>query len=1135
VSRVRKPPILDRLPPEKGVIQASAGTGKTYLLERIVIDLVLQGFRLEEILVVTFTEKATLELKARIRAMLERMAGLPGDYEEPGEPAWVIDPAGVRALQAALRGFERATIATIHGFCRRVLQECAFEGGALLRQELADGRALLGRAWREVVRRDGGEPALGAYLRELVGSGWSFENLEELLWSAHAERGLLLPEPGGDPEAVLAAYPDGWERRWPELDRTLAGLDLHPATRRALRSRLEGLFALMADRPTVHGAVSGWDFGYLEEQRILARGGAGHELFEWLAAFARAAGNPEALAVHRLLPRVRDRLRVIKDAEGRYDHDDTILQVQAALAGPRGADLAARLRERYRAALIDEFQDTDQAQWAIFRSLFGDPGHRLYVIGDPKQAIYGFRGGDLPTYRNAARALLGTDRPLELRDNHRSTRAVIAACNRIFTGGSRDPGTGLPVTAFFSDPDLYPPAAAVGCGKPRLATLQADGTEPAPVRVLRCATLDGGRRLWLQVARGLAREIKELVLGGLRFGDPEPAGPGQGLRPLHYGDVQVLVEKRRQGREIAEALAREGIPFSFFKQDGLLESPEALDLLDCLGAVLDPRDRTRLARALVTPLFGYGWSELEALADLAEDHPAVARLREWQALAQQRRFPQLFEAMLHGSGLIRRLRLALAGERSLTNFLHLTELLVRHARETAADLDDLVRLLKRWIAGTELPPGENGSIQRLEGERRAVQIMTMHQSKGLEAPIVALYGFTRPNTRTAVKLFHRDGRRCAYLGALPEAVKQEVDKERSEEAERLLYVALTRARAMLLLPCFVADRKGAPCHPGGHYAILNRRLREILEREADDGLFRVVPLAGPDAAVEAPEPAAELGGWTVPQPPGQPLPDYEAARRRARPPLTTSYTALHAFLHARKGGPEGGEEMVLDGEQEDAAAPPVPGELPRGARTGILLHRLLEQVDLAGAEGIPFEAWWADPARRAWIDQALAGAGLEAHQGPRAARMVYDALQVPLAGAPLGRHDHVLRELDFLARYLDTGGLFQGAMDVLSERDGRIQLVDWKSDALADYGGPALDARVRADYRVQVQIYLNVALDYFGVADEADYQRRFGALHYVFLRGLPGAGVWSWRPAWTDLLAWRRDLRALHDQVTAHD
>ncbi|MBP1627959.1 MAG: Exodeoxyribonuclease beta chain [Holophagaceae bacterium] len=1089
VVRYPKPALLAELPPRRGVIQASAGTGKTYTLERMVVDFLLQGIPLEQILVVTFTDKATLELKARVRSMLETLAEL--EAGEAPEPCWEIGPGQAKALSQALRAFDRATIATIHGFCRRVLQESAFEDGSLLRRELTDGRAILGQAWRELVRQN--EHA--AFLEEALCHGWSFEKIEKLLWSVYQERGRLVPGPEVDPGALLRDFDPAWEGCLEELQ----AAKVHGATRNAALKRWPLLVELMAGHPSPWDFDEAWDFDKFTELCRELDGEATGPLGRWLSDL-RALCQPEALLTHRLLGPLRARVQALKAEEGLYDHDDTVLLVREALRGPNGPALAARLRERYKVALIDEFQDTDQVQWEIFRTLFGAAPSRLYVIGDPKQAIYGFRGGDLATYEAAKAELTGGGEALELRDNFRSTPGVIDAYNHVLMG-------------FFADPGLYPEDRQVRCGKGGLRLETRSGEAVPPVRLLRLERLDGGKRLWRRIARHLAREIRDLIeTRGLRFGETE-------LRELHYGDVQVLVGKASEGRLVAEALASAGIPYAFFKQDALFESQEAEDLLDLLRAILEPRDRSCLARALLTPFFGYGLEDLDALPGMAEDHPAILRLLDWQRLARQRHFVRLFEAILQESGLLRRLRLQTASERALTNHQHLAELLTRAAREGSPDLEDLIRLFRRWQAGDEKPTGEDGDTQRLEGEKRAVQILTMHKSKGLEAPVVALFGFTQSGGGNLHR-YHEGLERRLYLGKPPAEIKARVEEEALEESRRLLYVALTRAKAHLLLPCFVVDKKtkeGGPDHPKGNYGVLNPRLRQILESDLRRE-FEVVEVTGERLEAADELPSLDLGDFEVPRPEPMESLDYEALRIAARPAFTTSFTALS---HGR-----GEEGLSLDGERERPTVSLPPGALPKGARTGQLIHELMEDVDLKSAEGVPFEDWW--PGRRPWVERALARHGMDLHHAEAAARMIHGGLCLDLEGAPLAEHDHALRELGFLSRFLDSEDLLTGAMDLIFERAGRIHLLDWKTNALPDYGPETLAACVAEDYLLQVKLYLYVLLAYFGIEDEAAYEARFGAVHYVFLRG-PGA--WSHRPAWAQVQAWREELSALHAEV----
>lgn len=1087
-----KPSILAELPPGRGVIQASAGTGKTYTLERMVVDFLLQGLPLDQILVVTFTDKATLELKARVRTMLETLVNL--EAGDAPEPCWELGPEQIKALGQALRAFDRATIATIHGFCRRVLQESAFDEGSLLRRELADGRAILGQAWRDLVRLQ----EYGAFLEKSLCHGWTFEKIEKLLWSVYQERGQLVPGPEADPEELLRAFDPGWEACIEELQ----AAKINGNARNAALKRWPTLVDLLASKPSPWDFDEAWDFDRFMELCLEVDGPATGPLGSWLASL-RAVCQSEALLTHHLLAPLRARIQAIKAEEGLYDHDDTVLLVRDALRGPNGPALAARLRERYRVALIDEFQDTDQVQWEIFRTLFGQAPSRLYVIGDPKQAIYGFRGGDLATYEAAKAELASGAQALELRDNFRSSQGVIDAYNHIFTG-------------FFRDPGLYPADRAVRCGNPRLRLETRTGEPVPPIRLLKLEKLDGGKWLWRRIARHLAREIKDLIeTRGLRFGETE-------LRELHYGDVQVLVGKASEGRMVAEALGAAGIPYAFFKQDALFESQEASDLMDLLQAILEPRDRSCLARAMLTPFFGYGWEDLDALPGMPEDHAIIQRLLEWQRLARQRRFVRLFEAISHESGLVRRLRLQSASERALTNHMHLAELLTRAAREGSPDLEDLIRLFRRWQSGQEKPAGEDGDTQRLEGEKRAVQILTMHKSKGLEAPVVALFGFTKPNNRTKLHRYHEGGGRCLYLGDPPAALEDQVKLELQEESQRLLYVALTRAKAHLLLPCFVVDKEtkkeGIKAqHPEGNYGVLNPRLRQILEGDPRPE-FEVVEVSGKRLEASDELPPVAFSGIEVTSPVlSEPL-DYIALRGAARPAFTTSFTAL-----IRGRGEEG---LSLDGERERPSVQLASGELPKGARTGQLIHGLMEEVELMSAQDCAFEEWWVG--RRSWIERALERHGMDPRHAEAAGRMVYGALRVALEGSPVSDHDQALRELGFLSRFVDSDDLLTGAMDLIFERAGRIHLLDWKTNALPDYGPEALAACVEEDYLLQVKLYLHVLLAYFGIEDAADYKARFGAVHYVFLRG---PGVWSCRPTWEQVLLWRGELTKLHAEV----
>ncbi len=1140
--RYPKPPLLEQLPPTHGVVQASAGTGKTYLLERLVVDLLLRGRRLEEILVVTFTEKATLELRARVRGLLETLVRLEATPAGAIEPMWELTAERRELLAVALRSCDRAAIATIHGFCRQVLQESAFESGNLFRQQLSDGRTLFSQAFRDFLRTGPEAHAAAELIRQAMGSeGWTFTRLEDLLWNAHRERGLLRPELADirDFEAQLRAFPVECLTQENHILEAMSRADLHPATRKAAASRLPGLLRLVATAPAPLAFLAAWDFDGVLKVCLAAPEGPARQLGEWLACARAQEVTTEAILVHGLLEPVRERLAELKAREGLFDFDDMVERVRAALHGRGQEDLVRKLRQRFKVALIDEFQDTDRAQWEIFRRIFLADGHQLYAIGDPKQAIYGFRGGDLTTYEQARQELGEGQAPLELDENFRSTQDIIAAYNHLLS--HQEP-------AFFTAPNSY--GTPVRCGRPQLALQDGAGLALKPVRVIQVPR-QGGLWVYRAIAHTLAAEIKELIQGGACLGDLDAlAEPAIAAKPgLRFSDVQVLTGKRSEGLLMAEALRDAGIPCAFFKQEGLFQSEEALDLLDVLRAVLHPGDRSRQARALLTPFFGYGLKDLEALPTVPEEHPALQRLAGWHRLGQERAFAALFDDLIHGSGLVARLRFSAQGDRALTNHLHLAEHLSAAARVRTQDTEDLVRLLQRWKDGEELPPGENGSVQRLEAEPDAVQILTMHQSKGLEAPVVALFGFTGPAAGQQVHRYHEGPDRCLWLGKPPETLKHQVEAETEQEAQRLLYVALTRAKARLLLPCFLPEPGVEKAwQPRGAYGALNPVLQAVVLNQERPGLFEAIPLRKSPEEIRAATTSMELSGWVLPEVPTAQRVDYEAPRHAARPLLTTSYTHL-----AHQLGERGDAGTAASLERSDGAEPPVsdppnadlPGvqaaatDLPGGTRTGLAMHALLEEVDLDELRRAPaFEAWWTE-GRKAWVRAILNHFDLGEDLAERAARRVFQAMHAPLPAAegkpaPLLAHapGRLLRELDFLSCFFETRDFLTGAMDVVFQREGLTYVLDWKNNLLGEYGVQALDDCVWGRYGLQVKLYTWVLLRWLRVDTAEAFAARFGGIHYVFLRGLPDAGVWFHRPTWAEVQVWKAELMDLHGEVT---
>jgi exodeoxyribonuclease V beta subunit len=652
---------LARLPRERSaVVEASAGTGKTFLIEHLVVDRLVRGeARLDEMLVVTFTEKAAAELQRRVRTLIRTVLDHQGPALADDAPLWEIDDRARGRLAAALLGVDAAPISTIHAFCQGVLTEHAFASGRPLLQQSVESRAAFSAAFAEVLREElAVDPAEAPYLAAYLaapGNRPKLVDLEKLLYDAHQLRahwGTTF-----DPARVTAAAL-AFARLDPAfIERTASALKGSPG--KAVRVRLPRLqeitrsFAADGDLARLLSALdvpfSGSDLLAFITERFKTG-----EVAALVAELAEAATPLETVVAQRFVPRVAARLQMRKRALGLFDFDDMLTLVAEALRGPVGGALIATLRARFKLAVVDEFQDTDPIQWEIFRAIFDDrAGRPLYLVGDPKQAIYGFRGADVATYTAACASVAVDGDTHHLNRNFRSSRAVIDAYNAIldqtafvpyFTGGVR-----------YDPPVVYGPTgtpAPLTAELPALVLLRVTATEEVeklPMRSVR----EG-------LARAVAGEIATLVA----------ATP-----PTRPSDIFVLTRTWREASAVAAALDALGLPAVISTQDNLYASPEARHLRDLLRAIADPRDPAKRLRAWLTPFFGLTLADLPAAAAADGDHPLYARLFAWHAAAAREPLGRLYARILTESGVVLRELFLGDGARRLVNIRHLCEVL----------------------------------------------------------------------------------------------------------------------------------------------------------------------------------------------------------------------------------------------------------------------------------------------------------------------------------------------------------------------------------------------------------------------------------------------------------------------------
>ena len=1079
-------------------VEASAGTGKTYLIERRVVDLVLRGgAAIDQILLVTFTEKATAELRRRVRALLRELATLVEDRAVPDEPAWTLDAAARRQLRAALAGFDQAGIHTIHGFCHRVLIDSAFDGARRFRETQIGTETALREALFDALRDQlAGSEVDGPLLEAWFGQKRTVDQLARRLSEITRLRGRMVQQyqPGAIREqlaAVAGFDPD-------EIGAALKRERVNAQTARAVAARIQLLGELAARAggglpPVLDelAAASGQLREYLERPQLAA---AAPDLAAAVAALDDAVVPLDAAIATRFLPVVGERLAVNKAERGQLDFGDMLEQVWRALEGPGGAELAARLRRRHPHALIDEFQDTDELQWSIFRRLYLEAPEgeaHLTVVGDPKQAIYGFRGADLATYLAAREEVLAGREPVRLEVSYRTNQRLLAGLDGIL-GGDRP---------FFSGGIEYRPLSA---GR-RAGFDGPDG--PAPLRLFDLGGLSGADERRAALAARISREIADLTAGEVA---PE--------------QIFVLTRTVRESREMAERLRADGIRCALYQQEGLLQSAEAAEVRDLFAAIAAPRDRSARLRAWQTRFFAVELGALEAVADAGDGHPLVERLFAWRELADRLDYERLLPRILRDSRLCERQLLLAASERALTNFLHLFELVLDEMLVDRCDVAELARRLGRWIVDTE--DSEERNVQRLESERDAVQIMTVHRAKGLEAEVVFLFGGDGQGRQGGARVYHVDQERRLFIGTpVPAAIKEAAAAEERGETERLLYVALTRAARRLYLPCWPAANGGKKLAE-----ILNGRVQHWLASGGQPGVVEVEAVAPPETRPEAEAARARaLAAWSPPalvEPALDPV--VVRALQAQRGTVSTSYTRLkQADAAALPGDP------YADDDDEVIDLAPADG-LPRGRRVGIFLHEVLEVLPLASiAEAADLASWSALPA----VDRAIRTAAVRHDLDPDQEawrRMLWDALVRPidLGGGDVvpgvGRALRQCREVEFVFPLIGADGreraLLRGAIDLVFEHRGRVFWLDWKSDALPDFAPDAVARHVGAEYALQADIYSLALARMLGIADQADHEARFGGLIYLFLRG---AASHVARPTHADLV---RIERALGDR-----
>ena len=1096
------------------LIEASAGTGKTYSIAILMLRLILeQRIAVKEVLMVTFTKAAVAELQDRIRLFIRKAfkASKGEEIDDQMIQRLVADAIGrenqeavCERLKAAVLLLDETAVMTIHSFCQQTLNEFAFETGQLFDAEtLKEPQALIieevNRFWRTEVVTIQKE-----LLTVMLNAGLSRTRIAEVVRSNFSGKAYISYDleqsyefSQNDQQTEWAALEtlvkdaktctDRWHQYIADHQAELAGLaggNRYAAT---------GLLPILDNPAAVLNFISGKRaVGYVQQLFGILIEACDEiaELDELVSAHGRRL---VAHIYHMAIRRITINIEAYKQRNSVLTFDDMIDNLHRAAALDDSGRLRTLLQQKYKAVFVDEFQDTDKLQYELFEQFFGE-GSILFYIGDPKQSIYAFRKADIQTYFKAGQAV---QNQYGMNTNYRSAPDVIAAMNIFFqpvpefdTFHFEEAAEGIkyiPVEAPTGIEDM-----GMYRGNDKLSPLVVYEATDQP-----------------SIAAATAQSILDLLSDATyRF---QKKGLNAAITP---GSIGVLVRSGYQGTMIKNELSRLGIPAVTIDEATVLDSEEANCISYLLNAFEDPA-RGNINKALLVPYTGIDREQLLTLDEdmLVEQFKSYGQLWETDGIyVTLTRFFKDYEV----KGRLMNDRYN-HGERALTNLIQLTEILHKVQTNKQFVNIELINWLRKALEGMEMDGDEYE--QRVESDEEAVKIVTIHKSKGLEYPIVyaPFLDLTVGDKRDFCSFRDRD--REEYLFALKEELspEQQADWELQQEQEnrRLLYVAVTRAVYQLFILKNTGGKKGLTSLDYFYNALKAAPVGELITFTDS-------------SAIPSNAPYNQVNEW-------KPLVRQEAAHFVLLEAnwRKLSYTYLSApHVHTLKSNTlapaDDYEEFIFK-------------QLPKGNITGNFLHYIFEHIDFTRADN--WEKTLAEAAARFLP-------GLGTNKMPLLLEMISHSLNArieiggnTIALGALGRHAKIsefefdfpvqefnARQLDALSTELmpiltangrDHSGIMNGKIDLFFESGGRYYILDWKSNFLGDhldnYTGAALrDAMADNNYHLQYMIYAVALKKYLEVrVENFDYSTQFGGVIYLFFRGLrtgSDTGVFTFRP-----------------------
>lgn len=1112
-------------------IEASAGTGKTFTIKNIVVKLVKAGIPLEKILLVTYTEKAAGELRNRIRKALSE------------ESAQELSDEEKKRVAKALGGIDSATIGTIHSFCQKTLRDFAYEAGAPFALDMVTEDLSLHLIDKNI--RD-------KWSQEIVQNHLEVKVVRSIMDGALQK---MDGEWKWDP--WLEKY-DSWFEKWNRLQQyrkkeykafTSQNIkDPAKAKTFPVDGLIESILNASATATTVGSKLLQAD---------------SPELQELLEFFLNQKGFSKKDALRNVFVRahfesVKEEFQKQKELNRVQSFNDMILQVRKAVVSTENAatPLCQKLREQYRYAIVDEFQDTNQAQWDIFKTVFLDSDkNNIIVVGDPKQSIYSFQGADLNVYLNAKQAIAKKGEKLVLKTNYRSTDSMVNFCNELFSGdffkNSSEASSSPSSDSFaFQKSD---------CSK-KIKEPAWNGKECPAVFVAQTSETEAPKRDSEEFARYAVTKIVELMKEdesgktALQYYNKD----AQAFVNVKFSDIAVLARTRTEMENMEKAMKDAGIPFVRYKDSNLFKGREVQQWIALLCAIDTPdfsgANRKFLNAALVSDFFRFDFGTVKNEIFDNPNNPEIRKFKRWRNLVKRRWFAELQES-IYAETEIDKYLCDYSKLQSLAKIKQIGAYVFDYLYQNRIGLEEVINHLKGLSIDSENADDEDGNlVSKGSDTLDAVQVMTIHSSKGLQFPVViSVAGFKGLRNDQLPPFVYREKEDDKVFGLTKDA-KEERKVEELEEWRRLFYVDFTRAESVLILPYYTniwSDKRNSN---EKNFSFLKNALENV------KSFTQFEDLSG----------MSLLSGWktksrklkeTVKKLEKMQENDEESSAEHIRKINNSiaekiisqhSYSSLSGKMDRNNYSVEGKMWNAEDEEsfgietkkwvKEIDASPvrflleedPVVEEnalperehYPKGNRLGNALHQMFEEMDFERIGNLENSTIaMEDDSLLNLVKRQFESQAFNVKNHPdwirQSACFAWNTMNAELPeihGSDWTKQMFSLKTLKTSDRvaemsfHLNAGesealkNYCKGFMDLLFKRGEYYSILDWKSDVLENYNAEGTQEKVDSEYAVQRVLYAYCLMRWLKTfypekSEEEIFNQHFGGVYYVFVRG----------------------------------